>query len=83
MSYRTDFLFEISQISQATVEIFNKNKSVSTHRLKKAAKFFTNYRIALKIPKLYKDSIRIVGFLMLPLGRTTAFCLIRPFLFYS
>lgn len=59
---RPDCLFEIAQLAQVTEEMFLQQPSAYIRRLNKAIKYATDNRIALKIPKLHRSSLRIVGF---------------------
>ena len=59
---RPDCLPEIAQLVQITDEMFNKSASTIIRRLNRATKYAVENRIRLRIPKLEKSSIRVVGF---------------------
>ncbi len=53
---------EISQLAQVTEDRFAKEPKLFIRRLNKATKYAVDSRFSLKIPKLDKDSLRVVGF---------------------
>jgi len=59
---RADCLFEISQLAQVTVERFNKDRKSSITRLNKATRFAVDNPLAIRIPKLDMETIKVVGF---------------------
>eukprot|EP00171_Calliarthron_tuberculosum_P022145 IDg22145t1 len=59
---RPDCLFEISQLAQVTSERFHAEKTATLRRLNKATKFAVDNYVALKIPKLDKHSLKVIGF---------------------
>lgn len=59
---RPDRQFEISKLAHVTVERFLTDNAVLARLLNKATKYATCKQISLKIPKLYHDSLRVVGF---------------------
>ena len=59
---RPDCLFEISQLAQVTEDRFTREGATVLRRLNKATKYATDNQVAIKIPRLDKDSIRVVGF---------------------
>lgn len=59
---RPDCQLEISQLAQVTEERFHKNKPSLIFQLNKATKYAVENGVALKIPALNRDSIRLPGF---------------------
>ncbi len=59
---RSDCLYEISQLAQVTEERYLTEKSKLVRQLNKATKYAVDNRISLKIPKLDRDSLRVVVF---------------------
>ena len=59
---RPDCLFEISQLAQVTQEIFGTSKREVIKRLNKAVKYAVEHRVSIKIPRLNKRYLRILGF---------------------
>lgn len=59
---RPDCLFEISQLAQVTEAKFDSSKREFLKRLNRAVKFADDHRVSLKIRKLDKESLRIIGF---------------------
>jgi len=59
---RADCLFEISQLAQVTVERFQKERTASLRRLNKAIRFAVDNPLALRIPKLDMETLKVVGF---------------------
>ena len=59
---RPDCLFEISQLTQVTEKMFEEKPKDMIVRLNKAVKYATGNRVRLKVPKLDKKSVRVVGF---------------------
>jgi len=57
-----DCLFEISQLAQVTEKMFEEDRRRMIRRLKRATKFAVDNRFTLKVPKLDKSSLRIIGF---------------------
>lgn len=57
-----DCLFEISQLAQVTETMFNEGKESHIRRLNKAVKYAIDNRVYVKVPKLDKTSLLIVGF---------------------
>ena len=58
---RPDCVYEISQLAQVTEDRFEKSKREEITRLNRAIQFSIDNRVSLKIPKLYLDSLRVVG----------------------
>ena len=59
---RADVLFEISQLAQITEERFQKERSACIRRINKAVRFAKNHDIAIKVPKLWFETLRVVGY---------------------
>ena len=59
---RPDCLFEIAQLAQVTEEMFSQHPKQVLQRLNKAVAFAIDNRISLRIPKLNKDTLRVIGF---------------------
>jgi len=61
-STRPDCLFEISQLAQVTEKIFEEDRRGTIRRLNRAIKYAVDNRFTLKVPKLEKSSLRVIGF---------------------
>ena len=59
---RPDCLFEISQLAQVTEEMFSSSPRETARRLNKAVKFAVDNRLSLRIPKLDKKTLRVIGY---------------------
>jgi len=59
---RADCLFEISQLAQVTAERFREERTASLRRLNKAIRFAVENPLALRIPKLDMETLKVVGF---------------------
>ena len=59
---RPDCLFEISELAQVTEDRFTREGATELRRLNKATKYAIDNRVAIKISRLDKDPIRVVGF---------------------
>lgn len=59
---RPDCLFEISQLAQVTESMFAKDRSSIIRRLNKAVTYAVDNKLSLKIPKLDRNKLRVIGF---------------------
>lgn len=59
---RPDCLFQISQLAQVTENAYERNRREIIKRLNKSIAYAIKSRTTLKVRKLRKDSLRIVGF---------------------
>lgn len=59
---RSDCLFEISQLSQVTVERFYIERTATIRRPRKITKFTVDNHTSLNILKLEKESLNVIGF---------------------
>lgn len=57
-----DVLSEIASLAQVTLEHFNSDRNECIKRLNRAVRYEVNHRVPMAIPKLNKDSVRVVGF---------------------
>ena len=60
---RPDCLSEISQLAQVTEEKYNTEGSVVIRRINRAIRYVVQNRMALKVPSLNKEILRVIGFL--------------------
>ena len=59
---RPDCQFEISQLAQVTKGRYLDEQPVIFRCLNKVTRYATDHRVSLKIPTLYQESLRVVGF---------------------
>lgn len=59
---RPDCLFEISQLSQVTEEMFKKNPHDCVKRLNRTIRYARNNEVNINFPKLNLQSLRIIGY---------------------
>eukprot|EP00737_Agarophyton_chilense_P000247 gb/GEZJ01000282.1/.p1 GENE.gb/GEZJ01000282.1/~~gb/GEZJ01000282.1/.p1 ORF type:complete len:768 (+),score=79.54 gb/GEZJ01000282.1/:1785-4088(+) len=59
---RPDCLFEISQLAQITEDRYLSSPREAVKRLNRAVKFAVDNRLSLRIRKLDRNSIRVIGF---------------------
>lgn len=59
---RPDFLFEIAQLEQITEQMFDSDTPQLLRKMNKAIKYAADNRVCLKLPNLYVNTLRIVGF---------------------
>ena len=59
---RPDCLLEISQLAQVAEEIFNSSRREVIRRLNKATRYAVDHKAPIRVPKLDKQSLRIIGF---------------------
>lgn len=59
---RPDCLFEISQLTQITKDVFEQERRTLIRRTNKLIKYAKQNELSLRFPKLDKNSLKIVGF---------------------
>jgi len=59
---RPDCLYDISQLAQVTAKRFEENRYEIIRQLNKALKYAVDNPISLRIPKLDRETLRVVGY---------------------
>ena len=58
---RPDLLFEVSQLTQITADVFNETPISITKQANKVVKMAHEHRVTLRFPKLDLNTLRIIG----------------------
>ena len=69
-STRPDIQFEISELTQITQKMFDRNAKAYVKQINSLIRYAHNNVAHLKFPSIERDALRIVGFLTPP-TRTT------------
>lgn len=59
---RPDVLFEVSQLTQVTVDQFKENKTEIIRRTNRAVMYVKDESVAIKFPKLNLETLQVIGY---------------------
>ena len=62
LNSRPDCLFAIAQIAQITESMFKSNHAEFIMKMNRSTQYATKIPVGILIPRLYLDSIRILGY---------------------